>query len=106
MSTHQDIEHGRRLFELVRDPLFVSAPDGRLVRANSAGLDLLGITHEEGLSSEENVAKPDTDTLKSAATELSSKYPKDDVTLYFSTLVSQDPETWGALAELGGDLAG
>ena len=71
-----------------------------------AFLDLLGITHEEGLISEENVAKPDTDTLKSAATELSSKYPKDDVTLYFSTLVSQDPETWGALAELGGDLAG
>jgi hypothetical protein len=71
-----------------------------------AFLDLLGITHEEGLISEENVAKPDSEKLKGAATELSSKYPKEDVRLYFSTLVSQDPETWGALAELGGDLIG
>jgi len=47
MSTHQDIEHGRRLFELVRDPLFVSGPDGRLLSANAAGLDLLGISEAD-----------------------------------------------------------
>ena len=65
-----------------------------------AFLDSLGIAHEEGLINEENVAKPQADKLKAAAADLSSKYPKEDVSLYFSTLVSQDPDTWGALAEL------
>ena len=63
-------------------------------------LDLVGIAHENGLISEENVAKPDAKKLKAAATELSSTFPKEDVILYFSTLVSQDPDTWGALADL------
>src|SRR4051812_13231238 len=47
MSTHQDIDRERRLFELVRDPLFVSTAEGRLVSANRAGLDLLGLTEAE-----------------------------------------------------------
>ena len=66
----------------------------------AAFLDILEITHENGLISEENVTKPDAAALKAAASELGSKYPKEDVTLYFSTLVSQDPETWGPLAEV------
>lgn len=65
-----------------------------------AFLDSLGIAHEEGLISEENVTKPAADGLRTAAAELSSKFPPDDVTLYFSTLVSQDPDTWGGLADL------
>jgi hypothetical protein len=65
-----------------------------------AFLDSLGITHEDGLISEENVTKPAAEKLRAAATELSSKYPEEDVTLYFSTLVSQDPDTWGGLADL------
>jgi hypothetical protein len=65
-----------------------------------AFLDSLGITHEDGLISEENVTKPDGDKLKAAAGALASTYPAEDVSLYFSTLVSQDPDTWGALAEL------
>ena len=65
-----------------------------------AFLDILGITHENGLISEENVTKPDEAKLKAAAADLSSKFPKEDVLLYFSTLVSQDPETWGPLAEM------
>ncbi len=65
-----------------------------------AFLDSLGITHENGLISEDNVAKPDPDKLKAAATELSGKFPPEDVTLYLSTLVSQDPDTWGPLADL------
>src|SRR6185369_10804277 len=52
------------------------------------------------LISEENVTKPDEAKLKAAAADLSSKFPKEDVLLYFSTLVSQDPETWGPLAEM------
>jgi hypothetical protein len=65
-----------------------------------AFLDLLGIAHENGLINEENVAKPDGEKLKAAAAELSGRFPKEDVTLYFSTLVSQDPDTWGGLADL------
>ena len=65
----------------------------------AAFLDLLGISHENGLINDEEVSKPDAAKLKAAATELASKYPPDDVSLYFATLVSQDPDTWGELAE-------
>jgi hypothetical protein len=65
-----------------------------------AFLDLLGITHENGLISEENVAKPGAQKLKAAAAELTSTFPREDVILYFSTLISQDPDTWGGLADL------
>jgi hypothetical protein len=65
-----------------------------------AFLDGLGITHENGLINDENAAKPDPEKLKAAAADLAAKYPADDVSLYFSTLVSQDPDTWGGLAEL------
>jgi len=65
-----------------------------------AFLDALGITHEEGLIAEENVAAPDAAKMGEAATELASKFPADDVSLYFSTLVSQDPETWKPLVDL------
>jgi hypothetical protein len=65
-----------------------------------AFLDALGIAHENGLITEENVAAPDSETLRTAAAELATKFPADDVSLYFSTLVSQDPDTWGGLAEL------
>ena len=65
----------------------------------SAFLDSLGITHEDGLISDETVAKPEPEKLRSAAAELASKFPGEDVSLYFATLVSQDPETWGDLAE-------
>jgi hypothetical protein len=65
-----------------------------------AFLDLLGIAHEEGLIADDQIAAPDAEKLKTAATELASKFPAEDVALYFSTLVSQDPETWKGLAEL------
>jgi hypothetical protein len=63
-------------------------------------LDALGIAHEEGLIKEETVVKPDSDKLKAAADQIAAKYPAEDVSLYLSTLVSQDPETWGELAQL------
>jgi len=65
-----------------------------------AFLDSLGIAHENGLISEENATRPDDVKLKAAAAELGGKYPSEDVMLYFGTLVSQDPDTWGALADL------
>jgi hypothetical protein len=62
-------------------------------------LDLVGITHENGLIAEENVPKPDAAKVKAAAKELATKFPADEVSLYLATLVSQDPETWEALIE-------
>jgi hypothetical protein len=64
----------------------------------AAFLDKLGIAHEEGLISEVNVTKPDAAALAAAAADLSGRFPAEDVTLYFNTLVSQDPDTWGGLA--------
>ena len=62
-------------------------------------LDLIGIAHENGLISEENLPKPDAGKVKQAAQDLATKFPADDVELYLATLVSQDPETWDALIQ-------
>jgi hypothetical protein len=69
----------------------------------AAFLDSLGIAHEDGLISEDNVTKPDNAALAAAAAELAARFPQEDVSLYFSTLVSQDPDTWRGLAELTPD---
>jgi hypothetical protein len=64
-----------------------------------AFLDALGIAHEEGMITEEDMQPPDTERLKAASKTLKASYPAEDVTLYLSTLTWQDPDTWGALAE-------
>ena len=66
----------------------------------AAFLDSLGIAHEDGLIADEQITPPDAEKLKPAAAELASRFPAGDVALYFRTLVSQDPDTWGGLAEL------
>jgi hypothetical protein len=68
-----------------------------------AFLDLIGIAHDNGLISEENLPKPDAAKVKQAAQELAARFPAEDVSLYLATLVSQDPETWDALIEQGGE---
>ena len=65
-----------------------------------AFLDALGVTHENGLISDEAVVKPESEKLHAAVAQVAGQYPAEDVALYFSTLVSQDPETWGELADL------
>jgi len=65
----------------------------------SAFLDSLGITHENGLIADETVTAPEATKLASAAKSLADAYPIENVRLYFSTLVSQDPDTWGGLAD-------
>jgi hypothetical protein len=59
-------------------------------------LDALGIAHENGLIKEDDV-KPDTAKLGPAAVTLTHEFPPDDVRLYLTTLLCQDPETWGGL---------
>ena len=63
-------------------------------------LDALGIAHEDGLIASENLEAPPADKLAEAARTLVTSYPPEDVALYLSTLVWQDPETWGALTEV------
>jgi hypothetical protein len=65
----------------------------------AAFLDELGVTHENGLIADETVPVPDADKLSAAAKSLAQKFPVEDVRLYLSTLVSQDPDTWGGLVD-------
>ena len=65
-----------------------------------AFLDGLGIKHEEGIIAEDEVQPPAPDALKKASMAIAASYPAEDVSLYLSTLVWQDPDTWGSLAEL------
>jgi hypothetical protein len=65
----------------------------------SSFLDALGIPHEEGLIAEDVEAQP-AERLAAAARTLTASYPPEDVALYLSTLIWQDPETWGALADI------
>ena len=46
------------------------------------------------------LSAPPRESLENAARTLTAAYPAEDVALYLSTLVWQDPETWGVLAEL------
>jgi hypothetical protein len=62
-------------------------------------LDALGIRHEEGLIADDDVQPADADRLRAAASTLAASYPAQDVALYLSTLVWQDPDTWGGLTE-------
>ena len=66
----------------------------------AAFLDALGVAHENGLISEETAVKPESEKLRAAVAQIAAQFPAEDVALYFSTLVSQDPETWGELADL------
>ncbi|HEY3045034.1 MAG TPA: hypothetical protein VGJ39_13460, partial [Vicinamibacterales bacterium] len=59
-------------------------------------LDALGIEHENGLIKEDEV-KPDTAKLGPAAATVGREFPPDDVRLYLTTLLCQDPDTWGGL---------
>ena len=63
-------------------------------------LDTLGVKHEEGLIADEEMEKPAADRLGAAVKTLTDEFPAKDVSLYFTTLLWQDPDTWGGLADL------
>jgi len=65
-----------------------------------AFLDALGIAHENGLIQDDEI-KPDPEKIQPAVQLISEKFPKDHVELYLDTLLCQDPDTWGALADRG-----
>src|SRR5690606_19442861 len=64
-------------------------------------LDAPGIAHDNGLSDDEAQPTVPPDALPAAAAALRASHPREDVDLYFATLVLQDPQTWGGLAPEG-----
>lgn len=63
-------------------------------------LDALGVAHEDGLISDEKMTAPAPERLAAAAKTIAASFPAEDVSLYLATLIWQDPETWGGLADL------
>ena len=66
----------------------------------TAFLDALGIAHDNGLINDEDMEPPAAERLEQAAKAIAAAYPAEDVALYLSTLMWQDPETWGALEKV------
>ena len=63
-------------------------------------LDALGVKHEGGVIAEdETPGARRAEKLKEAAAAIGKAYPAEDVSLYLSTLLWQDAETWGALSD-------
>lgn len=62
-------------------------------------LDALGIEHDNGLIADESLESPTPERLAAAAEQLAGQYPREDVRTYLTTLVWQDPDTWGPLSE-------
>lgn len=62
-----------------------------------AFLDAMGIAHENGLITAEEVAPPSPETIAKAAATIAETFPADAVSLYLNTLLTQDPDTWAAL---------
>ena len=63
----------------------------------AAFLDSLSIGHDNGLITDDPVNRPTDEKLAEAAGQLRSAHDVEDVALYFSTLLAQDPGTWGGL---------
>jgi len=66
----------------------------------AAFLDALGLAHDNGLIADEHVAPPDATRCQQAARSIAAAFPREDVSLYLATLVSQDEETWGQLKKI------
>jgi len=63
----------------------------------AAFLDALGIEHDNGVISAEQVPKPDPAKLASAVAAVREEFPGEDVSLYLRTLEIVDGETWADL---------
>ena len=63
-------------------------------------LDALAIPHEDGLITGDVEGSVSRERLDAGVAALSAAYPAGDVSLYLATLLAQDPDTWGALADV------
>jgi hypothetical protein len=66
----------------------------------AAFLDALGIAHEDGLITAEDVQAPAPDQLAAAVQTVRAAFPADDVELYLRTLATLDGDTWTHLESL------
>jgi hypothetical protein len=66
----------------------------------AAFLDALGVAHEQGLITADEVKLPEAETCRTAGRDLLAAFPPDDVKIYFATLLVQDPDAWAPLEEL------
>jgi hypothetical protein len=66
----------------------------------AAFLDELKVEHDQGLIADTELARPDQAVLAAAAQKVRAAFTRERTDLYFSTLVLQDPETWGGLLEI------
>jgi hypothetical protein len=66
----------------------------------AAFLDALGVAHEEGLITNEELPAPGAPELSAAIAKVRSGFPDDAVDLYLRTLVALDPDTWTNLDAL------
>jgi hypothetical protein len=57
-------------------------------------LDALGIAHDNGLITDEQVAPPDRDRLAAALAAVVGAFDEQDVRIYLRTLAALDRETW------------
>ena len=69
-----------------------------------AFLDAVGIAHDNGLITEENLAAPAAETLATAVQTVRQSFPSDDVELYLRTLAALDGDTWTDLQATLTDL--
>lgn len=66
----------------------------------AAFLDALGIGHDQGLITDEQVEAPTRDRLAAAVETLKATFGSDDVDLYVKTLAVLDSDTWRHLEGL------
>lgn len=63
----------------------------------AAFLDAVGIAHDNGLITAEEVEAPPADKLAAGVAAIKAAFPADAVRLYLHTLLILDGDTWGAL---------
>lgn len=60
-------------------------------------LDAVGLAHEDGVITAEEVPTPEAGRLAAGVQALRAAFPADDVALYLNTLVAIDGDTWGGI---------
>jgi hypothetical protein len=72
----------------------------------AAFLDAIGVAHDNGLITAEELTAPDRDRLTTAVETVRASFPAADVSLYLNTLTAVDGETWGQLESMQTAVAG
>jgi hypothetical protein len=60
----------------------------------AAFLDALGIAHDNGLITAEELAPPEADAIAAAAAAIRDRFPAEDIDMYLRTLAALDGDTW------------